>query len=113
MGVNGDDPDGSPFDLSFPERIALAQIREIREAAGYDDSPYDDPAVAVRYIGALETALLGIYTDVSAEREERRQEIERASGPLYWLGYLVVSIAIALTISGMIWIGVLLWRAIL
>lgn len=107
--MNGD---RSPFDLTPAEAAALAELREVREAIGYEDHPVDDPARASAYIGALEARVIAHYVAIDEIREQRRRE-EDEGGPLYLVGCLVAILIVGVTSSALVYLLVLIWQAIL
>jgi len=103
----------SPFDLTVAERAALAELREVREAIGYEDHPVDDPARASAYISALEARVIAHYVTLDEIRELRRREEEGGGGALYWVGYLIVALLLGVWILALIWLGRELVNALL
>lgn len=101
----------SPFDLSLAERAALGEIREIRQAVGYEDHPVDDPARAAAYIGALEAKIVEHY-EVHVARRRTPDDDDRG-GILYWFGYLTLALVLGVWILALVWLGSLLVEAIL
>lgn len=102
----------SPFDLSLAERAALGEIREIREAVGYEDHPVDDPARAAAYIGALEAKIVEHY-EVHVARRRTAEDDGGGGGILYWIGYLTLALVLGVWILALVWLGSLLVEAIL
>lgn len=103
-----------PEVYEIAEEAAAAQIREIREFAAYSGHPpAESPAAAGRYILAMETWIANAFAEVAREREERRRAEERNSGPLYWIGYLVIALILALTVGGLALAVKAVWGALL
>lgn len=107
----------TPVDPEVYEVAAKAaeeQIREIREFANYEGHPVpESPRAAARYIAALEVWIANAHAEVAREREERRLAEERNSGPLYWIGYLVIVLVLAFTVGGLALAVKAVWSALL
>lgn len=110
MGINGDDP-------NLVARAAKAEVERIRAAVGYDRR--GDRITTDRYIAALEVAISAHYEqhlrqlDQLTEAEEAADTGEAGAGVIYWLTLAVVVVVVVAWTSFLIWLVVVLWRAIL